>query len=735
MALRALLLSILLACAGNAQSVPTTHSSAPATRPATPANQQRFLDLVAIIEQQNTIQARRTATMELLRQGWPETPRRLATILTSGAKPAKLAVMLGLAESREYLDEQLAEPVVNLLRDDDPELRAAAAQALATFGDPKTIEKLGALLMDDKQSNAARAAAIDALRRMTAQEAVAVLMRAVADPDFPLRPAALAAVQRATAQSFNGDYAAALDWWKSAATLDKAKWLELQISRLVHQNDAAARRMRDLETRLAALARESYLRVAEADRPAVLAAYLADPSDVVRLAGLDLLQTQLTDGKTASDDIAARARALIDSPEEAVRAAAIRTVTNFRAATDARRFVEMLATEPSREVRLALIYALGYVGDASAVAPLIAITTSDESDAADEAVVALGRLAERPNVLDGAEREAVANLLLARTSRKDDLAPASRRELLRAMTRLADPRFRQVFVSALAPDMPKDVRLQAIRGLAAITPASDTGASPASTAPAADRAATADALVPLAADADPAVRRLAIETLGPLARTDAQFQALLSRLSPAQESEESIRAADWKAVSTALVARQWSDAAGRIEKIPADFPDRTQHTIELLVEFEKSRVANGNANARGELGDIRMHLAAQRALAGKIGDAVQSYLAAIDDLLAAKSPEAARAATELFRLALLNNRYSDAVAVALAPSHTGVELPALWSAVKSDVESRLRGESKGETLEALKALRSKPPAPLPNDMAGEIDALTRSAAATTQPRP
>lgn len=719
------LLVLVVACTAGAQTLPSGGG-------ATGASQQRFRDLVAVVEGQNTVQARRTATIELLRQGWPEAPRRLATILTSGAKPARLAVTLALSESREFLDESLVEPLIGVLRDDDPELRTAAAAALAAFGDSATISRLETLLVDEKQPAAARTAAIDALGRMTAQQAVAVLMNAVSRPEFPFRRAALSAIERATAQGFGGDFAAAEAWWRENGGVSSPVWMELQISRLVRQNDATSRRMRDLEVRLAGVARESYLRATEGDRPALLAAYLADTSDVVRLAGLELLQTQLTDGKPVSDEIAARARALIDSPEDIVRAAAIRTVTSLRSPADAPRFLQMLSTETSREVRVALIYALGYVGDASVIGTLVPILSWPESAAVDEAVTALGRLAERPGVLDADSREIVARALLNRYAQPGDLPLASRRELLRAMTRLADGRFRPIFLEALDTAAPKELRLQALRGIAAIIPPAENGAAAASTsAPAITRSAAADVLAPLVADADLPLRRLAIETLGPLAQSDAHFQALISRLSSAQEPDESVRQAAWKSFSAALLARRWTDAAAQIDRLPVDLPDRSQRTLELLSEFEKSR-SSATAN-RAELGGIRTRLAAQRALAGQIPEAIQAATAAIDDLLAAKSPDVARAAAELLRIALLNDRYDDATAALLAPARTGVGVQTLWEAVRSEVEPRLRGEARARAIETLKFFREKPPAPLPDAIAKDITALIDSASAVKTP--
>jgi hypothetical protein len=61
-------------------------------------DQQRFNDLLILIEGQNSPQARRAGARELLRQGWPETVPQLSAILRGPDRPAKIAVARALSD-------------------------------------------------------------------------------------------------------------------------------------------------------------------------------------------------------------------------------------------------------------------------------------------------------------------------------------------------------------------------------------------------------------------------------------------------------------------------------------------------------------------------------------------------------------------------------------------------------------------------------------------------------------
>src|SRR5262245_24901484 len=335
------------------------------------ADQQRLTDWVALIEGQNTPQARLTGARELLRTGRIESYRRLVGILTGSNRPARIAVALALADQPSMSDSVFVAPLVALFSDDDADTRQAVAAAIAKGG-AMVIPRLAELLTDAQQPLIVKLSAIDALGRMTQRGAIAVLVDALADPASPLCKAALAALERATAQDFQNDPSRALRWWEDTRSIDAASWQQLQIDRLVHQSGTLSQRVRELESRLATAQRDGFFRAAESERTALLATFLADPLDVVRLLGLDLVQTQLTEGKPPAPETVAKVRELLTTADARVRAAAVRCVASLRDPADAERFAQMLATETNSDGRQALVYGLGYVGGSEVVPPLLA---------------------------------------------------------------------------------------------------------------------------------------------------------------------------------------------------------------------------------------------------------------------------------------------------------------------------------------------------------------------------
>src|SRR5262245_31329955 len=281
---------------------------------------QRLADLVALIEGPNTPQTRRTGARELLRRDWPEIPERINAILAGANRPARLAIALALAEAPEQIHETYLDPLIAMLRDDDADSRASAAAALAATGNENVIRRLEGVLAQADAPLPAKLATIESLGHMTRRGAIAVLVSLTADLTSPLCRPALEALERATAQNFGDDPTRAAAWWKEMADKPLSEWNEIQIDRLVRQADASSKRIREMETRLTAVLRDAYLRAAETDRGGILGSYLSDPAEVIRLLGLELVQTQLGEGRTLGAEVAARCRSLMSAGEPAVRA-------------------------------------------------------------------------------------------------------------------------------------------------------------------------------------------------------------------------------------------------------------------------------------------------------------------------------------------------------------------------------------------------------------------------------
>jgi HEAT repeat protein len=694
----------------------------PAEMPATQSafDQPRLNDLIVLIEGQNSPQARQTGARELLRQGWSETVPRLAAILRGSNQPAKIAVALALSDFPEYIAPDYVDPLLAMLADTEAEVRRAAALALAASPAEVVLPGLKSLVLSDQEPRQARLAAIEALGMMTQREAVAVLIEALADREAELAGPALEALERATAQDFQGDCSAARAWWDSVRDITPSQWQRLQIERLVRQDRTQRQRVRNLEQRLAGALRENYARAPEGQRPALLNAHLTDSSAAVRLLGLELVQSLLAEGKTLAPETAAQARELLTAPEPTVRAAAARTVAAFRDATDAERFEYLLSTERHALVREALVNGLGYVGTVSAVAPLSDLLESTGHAISSEAVTALGRLAER-GVLDGPSRAAVATALLARMRAAPRQDYAIRERLLWAMSRVGDPRCGPEFVAALDTPEAASVRLAAVRGIAVLADprtAKVNGhvSDPSASQSAAGRLTAAelvDRLVPMTGDPDAGVRRAAVEVLAQFATSTAQVEALWSRLSPEHEPEDAIRVVAWRGATRVVASRPVTEIESWLDRLPGDDATRRQHAVELLQAAEKNLA--GKPGARGELGQVRADLGAQQAALGQIEQSIATYLTAVEDLHAANSPELPHVALDLLRLALLNGRYDAQLAAVLAGENPALDGATLWEGIRSEIEQRLRPEEVGHAIAMLVALQANPPTSMPAD--------------------
>jgi HEAT repeat protein len=709
------------------ESQPT---QAPTTQSA--VDQQRLNDLTVLIEGQNSPRSRRTGARELLRQGWSETVPLVTAILSGSNRPAKVAVALALSDLPKQIAPEYVEPLLEMLADAEAEARRAAALALAGGPAEVVLPNLRELLRSGRQPRVARLAAIDALGLMTQREAVAILIEALAGRDDELAGPALEAIERATAQDFQGDCTAAQAWWHNAAQTTPDQWQRLQIERLVQQDRARQQRVRDLEQRLANALRENYLRTPDGQRPALLNAHLTDVSAAVRLLGLELVQSLVAEGKPLAPETAAHTRELLSAPEPTVRAAAARTVATLRDAADADRFQGLLATERHAIVREALVNGLGYVGVAATVTPLLELLESAGHTISSESVTALGRLAER-GVLDGAGRAAVATALLARLRATPDDDHVMRERLLWALSRVGDPRCGREFVAALdTPDGPT-VRLAAVRGIAVLADPRTAKVNGHAADPAAnadpDRPLTTreliDALVPLTADPDAGVRRAAVEALAQFASDDAHAEALWNRLPAEREPEETIRVTAWRGATRIVASRPVDEIELWLDRLPGDAATRGQHAVELLQAAEKN--LDGQPETRAELGRIRARLAGEQAALGQIEQSLSTYLTALEDLHAAESAELPRVVLELLRLALLNDRYDAQLAAALASENPALDGGALWEGIRGEIEQRLDAGEIDRALAMLIALRTNPPTSMPADTQAALElALQRA---------
>ncbi len=692
-----------------AQSQPTTGT--------VPSNQARLNDLIGLIEGQNAPEVRRTVARELLLQRWPETPPRLVSLLGGVNSAAKVAVAGALAELPELLDPVYIEPLIAMLGDADAAVRQAAATVLAAYPDNGVTVRLRQLALDADTARLTRLAAITALGLMTEREAIDALVAVLAVSDAAISQAALAALSQATAMDFSDDPAAARAWWEETRALSREAWQQHQIERLVRKHREMRRRVETLESRLGKVVEGSFLRVADAERAALLAGYLADSTPTFRLLGLKLTQLHLAEGRSLPPELQDRVRELLaGAADPREQAAAVQAVASLRDSQDASRFLDMLARTRAREVRLALLNGLGYIGGPAAIDALFAFLSDPDDALVTEAVAALGRLAERGVITEGT-REIVASALLDVFGHSGPANAALRERVLWAMGNLADPRLAPVAAAALDRQETVAVRQAAVRCLAAIK-------SP----------QFADALLPATGDPDPGVRRVAVETLAAIGSSanDSHVQALWERAGSTQETEETIRQLAWRGVLDLLSRGSPEDAERWMARLPTSGTTDAARTLELLERLARA-AADTDPIDHARLGRIRARLAGQYARLGQPAEAINAYIAAIDDLEAARAEGLDRVALDLLRCAIASGQYDARIADLLGRFNSQADTAEFWRAVKAEVEPRLTPDGVDQALAILTAVEAHPPGAWPTEISRELAQLRERALRLKQP--
>ena len=698
---------IAWAAAGLAQP-PATQ---PATRPALDA-QERLNDLFTLIEGPNAPDVRRTGARELILQRWPEAPARLAALLAGTNNSARIAVASALADLPDHLDSAYVGPLLNMLGDADAEVRTAAAGALAAYRNGGVIARLRTVAQDAELPREQRLAAISALGMIPRREAVDALAESLGDSEPPIAQAALLAIERATGFDFKFEIAPARAWWEQTRGLSEERWQQEVIDRLARRNRELRRRLESTEDRLVRVLESAFQRATDSERAAQITTYLGDSALTIRLLGLRLAQLHLVEGKTLSPELQDQIREALRSSDAREQAAAVRTVTSFQAPADAERFLAMLQSAPQWDVMQALINGLGYVGDETAVAPLLELLEQTNDATRTEVVTALGRLAER-HVIAADPRGPVTDSLLAVFNRTTPAQVALRERVLWAMSLVAVPAFGPAFAAGVERSEAVAVKLAALRGIAALGDPQ-----------------LADPLTTVVNDPDPGVRKLAVETLGILgsSENDRHVEALWRFMTSPEETDEGIRVAAAKAVQELLAKRSADQIDTWLARLPGTGADARilARVAEFLERFTR-RVQEADTVGRDRLGIVRARLAAVRLLLGQAAEAVATYTAAVEDLTLARHPAAPRVALELLRAAIATGRYDEAVATAVAAGTGGGDAAPVWRTVVTEVEARLKSAPADEVLVLLALLERHPPAPLDADAADLLRRLREQA--------
>jgi len=573
----------------------------------------------------------------LLSYDSPQADALIVELLTLSTRPDVQGTVCAALGTRsrgapDRLDASFVDPLLGLLGAETEELRAAAAQALAEFPGTDVPQRLGALASRAEAPMPKRLAAIDAMAPNThRREVVGQLIELLGldVPEITVRVAA--ALEPIAPRSFGGDVQDWRAWWKDESGLSEEVWLaeQLRIYRdrarrlggeLHGVRSDAERDQAAVTARVREFQRELFRPLSSEQRDVKLVEWIDDPLPVVKLAALGIVKSRIADeGKRPEGDVPAALLRLLKHDSAAVRREALQILQNLSDPSVVEGVLARVGEEKDATTRQALFQALGKLGTPAAVPALTReiASTASSPDCVREAALALSQIAAKPESKDSL-REATSTLPERYRSLPAD-PPALRAALLTAMAGIGDPSFTPDFVAAVEAD-DAVILPAALRGLRAV---GDSSKLP--------RIRT------LMAHADPRVRLAAIEAAGQLGREDADVEALLSRLNPSVESNDSARDAAWRGFRQLVGKRAIPDRIRAAERL-REMPDLS---VKYLDELAGILATSGDHAA--ELDAVRDRLATTLVAAGKDGEAVP-HLRALYEMRLTRADGAAQAA-------------------------------------------------------------------------------------------
>jgi HEAT repeat protein len=277
-------------------------------------------------------------------------------------------------------------PLLFALKDQDKEIRSAAALALGQFQDKQVIEPLIKMLRDP--APLARATAAEALGQLKDPDATAALVNLLRDSDPTVRARAARSLERLGWQPETDDERT----WQITATGNLNRVAEMGSDGIELLADLM--RNGEPEKQLSAVKA-----LGEIEDPRVLKLILEalkKNNTLVRLAALEILAT------LADPSAYEAVERLLKDKEPNIRAAAVITAVSCGGSRVAPTLVGMLK-DISWEVRREAIKALGKIGDATAIDGLSKALQDRDHDVRESAVAALGKIGDgraiRPLVL------------------------------------------------------------------------------------------------------------------------------------------------------------------------------------------------------------------------------------------------------------------------------------------------------------------------------------------------
>ncbi len=589
-------------------------TSAPASNPPR-VEQLRTL----ILDERQTAANREFLVRELLGDPSPEAAGAVLHILTHTEDAATLASVCQVLGDIGRCEADWFDALVKLLRAPRTEVREAAARGLGACRAEETLARVGTLAADRSESVEVRLAAARILGGLADRKAaLSALVGLMDDPQAEVRAAARGYLLQVAPTDFGEDAESWRQWWSARRSDPPEVWSRALLETRKRELASAEQRIRRLEQQNLALLRQLYDRSSEAERKARLGEFLREKDSRVRLLGLEIVSKMISDRQEVPAETLSALRALVAAPSVEVRRATITLLMDLRAAEDAALLIERLGVETDGEARRSLVRALGRLGDADAVEPLL-VLLGPESPAslAGEAAESLALLVTG-SAEGAAWKDAAAAALLERFESQPGEPSDAARQLLSAMATLADASFLPVFLANVESG-DREAKIAALRGLR------ETG-----------NASHLPLMMGQFADPGPRVRRAVAEALGKFGENELHLESLLAHLDSATEPDDSVRNSAWDAFQK-VYAKQPLDLrmkwASRLDPKGRGPAASAERYIALLGQMEKD--LGGRADRYESLMEVQTLLASANAEAGNHAEALR-YLQIVQPWLKGK---------------------------------------------------------------------------------------------------
>jgi HEAT repeat protein len=482
----------------------------------------------------------------------PKTKQEAASLLLARNSPPAVAILREMLAARDNPGAQIAvaeaiaasptehrefvEPLLAVLRNGEPSVRAPAARALVRYRNFGVVEKLIALAKDVSVEGPIRAEVIAALASAPDKRTVEALVGLLEDPAPVVRSATAESLARLTnIRAFGDDPEQWKQWWQANKDKDRSAWLADLADSLARAKAALEADNIRLRERLARTVSDLYDATPDAQREAMLMDFLKDALGDVRLAGLRLVDRRIASNEPILPEVRSEVRSMLADGEGRVRQEAAILVASLADEEALKALLDRLVIEDSPQVREALLKALGQLRQAEALPAVLEEIGSRYENVSAAAAAALTRIAAKVP-LDEAQRKWAMEAIVLRY--KAIAAPTAdgtslREALLSAMGVVGDESFMPVLQEALKDPSAK-VRLAATTSLAKV-----------------GKSTAAPALAALTADSDRGVRQAAIAALGTVGGKE-HLPTILNLTHPAVESDAVVRQQAWDVVLAML---------------------------------------------------------------------------------------------------------------------------------------------------------------------------------------